>query len=97
MSDLSAEHLPTYTEARAAGAAPPRTSELPTEHTFHLLKTSGHRWLTLRLRSNAASSTSEPYYFGGDSIAGTVELDLRDPERIRSIELSVGTHVSIVE
>jgi hypothetical protein len=62
---------------------------LPTEHAFHLIKTDGHHWLTLKLRSSAAIASVVPYFFGGDAISGEVELDLRDAATLREIIVTV--------
>jgi hypothetical protein len=64
---------------------------LPTEHAFHLIKTDGHRWLTLKLRSSAATASVVPYFFGGDAILGEVELDLHDAATLREIVITVST------
>lgn len=76
------EELPSY-----ARRQPP--VGLPTTHAFHLVKSDGHRWLTLNLRSSASASTLPPYFFGGDRVEGHVALDLKDPATFRSIDVTV--------
>jgi hypothetical protein len=75
---------PPQTQANTLNPKP-----LPTEHAFHLIKTDGHRWLTLKLWSSAATASVVPYFFGGDAISGAVELDLHDTAMLREIIVTV--------
>jgi hypothetical protein len=62
---------------------------LSTKHAFHLVRTDGHRWLTLTLWSSAAAASHAPYFFGGDLISGEVELNLLDTVTLREINVIV--------
>jgi hypothetical protein len=77
---------PPETQANALNPGPLRT-----QHAFHLIKTDGHRWVTLKLRSSAATASLVPYFFGGDAISGEVELDLHNTATLREIIVTVCT------
>jgi hypothetical protein len=62
---------------------------LSTKHAFHLVRTDGHRWLTLTLWSAAMGASRTPYFFGGDLISGEVELNLFDTVTLREINVMV--------
>jgi hypothetical protein len=64
---------------------------LSTKHAFHLVKTDGHRWLTLTLWSAAAAASQTPQFVGGDPISGEVELNLLDTMTLREINVIVRT------
>ncbi|TFK60980.1 hypothetical protein BDN72DRAFT_778754 [Pluteus cervinus] len=60
-----------------------------TKHSYHL-EADGHKWLTLNVLSQARVETSLPVFVGQKSIiTGSVEVDLKKTEKIKSITISV--------
>ncbi|KAH8102802.1 hypothetical protein DFH11DRAFT_323328 [Phellopilus nigrolimitatus] len=59
------------------------------EHIYTLDTTRNVPWLTVKLRSWAPSSQSLPNYTEGQCITGSVELDLRTPNGIKAITVSL--------
>ncbi|TFK43922.1 hypothetical protein BDQ12DRAFT_719096 [Crucibulum laeve] len=70
-----------------------------TEHTFRLSKTegksnysgnaSGKPWATMTVLSTSLAKHKVPRFFGGDQIAGFVELELEAPLAVQSVSISL--------
>jgi hypothetical protein len=63
----------------------------PQTHEFHLEGSPKKPLAILRLRSSAPTTKSLPIFFEGQKISGEVSLDLKKPESIKSVVISVGT------
>jgi hypothetical protein len=85
----SNDHLPLPDDGLQGESSGSRRTDGTTTHAFQLVKADGHRWLTLSLRSSAASPSDTPYFFGGDRVEGCVALDLKEPAPFRSIDVMV--------
>jgi len=59
-----------------------------TEHAFHL-PAKDKPWTTLKLVSNASSSSQPPIFVEGDDIAGVVELNVNKLESLQAVDISV--------
>ncbi|KAG2013075.1 hypothetical protein CC2G_010013 [Coprinopsis cinerea AmutBmut pab1-1] len=98
----SQQPLPAYAQATALeyrrqfnGNQDPQGGQTQ-EHEFHITSDSendGRPWATMRLFTRSSTGSSQkshyPRYFGGDAIAGTVELDLDKSQTINSITLTL--------
>ncbi|KAG2012991.1 hypothetical protein CC2G_009934 [Coprinopsis cinerea AmutBmut pab1-1] len=62
------------------------------QHEYHLYQDS-RPWATLRLVSKSASKSNCPRYISGDSVTGTVELDLPEPQAISSVKVLLKGHL----
>lgn len=78
--------LPSYDEHQAP-AYVARHQHI--EHTFPLKPNSCNAWATLKLNSAASSPWSEPLYTDGDSITGSLEIDLQKKEHMEQIDIRV--------
>lgn len=87
MSMLRGE-LPAYTQP-GSSTGHEHVSRERQIHTYHLQNGNKVPWATLRMKSRAPSARSLPIYFEGQSVTGQVELDLRKPERIKAVIVSV--------
>ncbi|KAJ7227394.1 hypothetical protein GGX14DRAFT_103947 [Mycena pura] len=84
----SVTSLPAYTahvpRPRTAGAV-----REPTEHLFELKDKRQKAWATLKLRSSARSAASLPTFLEGESITGSVTLDLSQSEKISGVTILI--------
>lgn len=80
--------LPEYAEA-VPGLRDPRAERHPTEHVTTLRDKSNHPWISLILKSHAASRNSAPNYTEGQPVEGRVVVDLIKPQSIESIAVTV--------
>ncbi|EJD00901.1 uncharacterized protein FOMMEDRAFT_141671 [Fomitiporia mediterranea MF3/22] len=87
LSDLRVE-LPSYD---TPGPSRPyrHASRERQLHEFSLENADKHQWATVRFQSWAPSARSLPIFFEDQDITGQVDLDLRQPESIKSIEVSI--------
>jgi hypothetical protein len=69
------------------------TSPLRSEHRYCLTNGKGkgddRPWLSLFMNSRSPKPKLLPLFIGKDSISGTVELDLKKPETIREVKVTV--------
>ncbi|KAL5526472.1 hypothetical protein ACEPAF_8195 [Sanghuangporus sanghuang] len=85
---------PSYTPTpspitRRASILPHHSSRAPVEHVYSLFDSRNAPWASLKLISNVGSPRFLPAYFEGQSIQGKLELDIRKPETILGISLTV--------
>lgn len=67
----------------------------PVEHRYSLFDSRKEPWATLTLRSNVASQHLLPAYFEGQTLNGSLELNLSKPETILGINIEIsGTIVA---
>lgn len=88
------DELPSY------GVAGPSTLRRHTSrecqlHDFNLADSERHTWATLRLYSWAPSAKSLPVFLEEQDVSGHVALDLRQPESIKRVEVSV-SHICVI-
>ncbi|PSS22655.1 hypothetical protein PHLCEN_2v3021 [Hermanssonia centrifuga] len=69
--------------------APPRAPREPTIHLYELRDSKSRPWAVLKVASNAASSAQLPHVYEGESIVGSVNLDLEKGVQIKSISITV--------
>lgn len=74
--------LPGYSRAE-----PSSTSREWPEHVYSLDKTQ----LSLKVKSRAPSATNLPLFFDGDTITGSVEMNVEKPESAKSVTISVSS------
>ncbi|EJD06848.1 uncharacterized protein FOMMEDRAFT_17310 [Fomitiporia mediterranea MF3/22] len=67
----------------------PLPSRPPVEHVYSLYDSRNAPWATLKLISNVASPRFLPAYFQGQTLHGALELDLRKPESILGISITI--------
>lgn len=61
----------------------------PSEHVYHLTNRHERPWLTLRVESQARSSTSTPLYWKEGTISGSINLSLERTDHIEGISVIV--------
>lgn len=87
------------------GPAPPVDTELPSyarepsttwdvpplgvEHSYHLTKKTGEKWLWLTITSRASHPSEPPRFFQGGIVGGTVKLDLEKEDFISSVDITL--------
>jgi hypothetical protein len=83
------EELPEYMglQTRTPDVAITRRELTTHETTANTSK--GTPWLTLKVRSRARNPTQLPQFWEGDTITGSVDLDLQKPESIVGVTISV--------
>ncbi|KAL5525677.1 hypothetical protein ACEPAG_7013 [Sanghuangporus baumii] len=74
---------------RRPSVLPHHSSRTPVEHIYSLFDSRNTPWASLKLVSNVGSPRFLPAYFEGQSIQGKLELDIRKPETILGISLTV--------
>ncbi|KAL5486113.1 hypothetical protein ACEPAI_7157 [Sanghuangporus weigelae] len=74
---------------RRASVLPHHSSRPPVEHVYSLFDSRNTPWASLKLISNVGSPRFLPAYFEGQSIQGKLELDMRKPETILGISVTV--------
>ena len=86
--DLS-QALPTYTRSTVSNAV----WDVPApeqEHRFHLnVKKTNVPWLTLTVRSRAASEDDVPTFYQGGEVGGSVRLELAKEELLDDVTVAV--------
>ncbi|KAF9041999.1 hypothetical protein BDZ89DRAFT_1128688 [Hymenopellis radicata] len=84
--DLPSYSPPTLSLRRPRTAPQPRP---PVEHKYELLSGNGTAWATLKVQSRSRSSQQMPTFAEGDKVNGSLVLDLKKNESIKSIHLVV--------
>lgn len=88
--------LPSYGRAGSSSGAG-LSSRQRQAHTYTLQNGNKPPWATLHVLSWAPTAKSLPVFFEGQTIEGSVDLDLPKPENIKAITISVssfsGTYV----
>ncbi|KAL5504238.1 hypothetical protein ACEPAH_8312 [Sanghuangporus vaninii] len=74
---------------RRASILPHHSSRPPVEHLYSLFDSRNTPWASLKLISNVGSPRFLPAYFEGQAIQGKLELDIRKPETILGISITV--------
>jgi len=87
LASKSQTHLPSPPSISSS------TSPIRSEHQYCLTNGKGkgndRPWLTLFVSSRSPKPKLLPLFIGNDSISGTVELDLENPETIRDVKVTV--------
>lgn len=81
--------LPGYTQVLPLRRQFTTAPEHATTHLYHLPDKSGNTWLTMRCTSRAARPQQTPRILEGDSIKGTVEVNLPNWKTVKSVRVSV--------
>ncbi|OCB84586.1 hypothetical protein A7U60_g8573 [Sanghuangporus baumii] len=90
------DELHDYARQPNRGQPSKRDSIPPTVHTFSLPPgADGVPLLSVNLHSWAASSTKTPTFMEGQYISGQVQLNLRTPDKVKTITVSVEGYYSI--
>ena len=83
--------LPTYSRTRPTDNEWD-VPEVEQDHHFHLThKKTGTPWLTLTIRSRAASEAEPPTFYQGAEIAGSVKMELDREEFMDDIFIAVSS------
>ncbi|KAL5508492.1 hypothetical protein ACEPAH_6111 [Sanghuangporus vaninii] len=90
------DELHDYTRQSNRGQPSKRGSIPPTVHTFSLPPGADEvPLLSINLHSWAAASTKTPEFVEGQYISGQVQLNLRTPDKVKAITVSVEGYYSI--
>lgn len=66
-----------------------RPAGLTTAHVYTIPTKKASPWLTLRVNSKAKTVNHLPYFWEGDAVAGSVDLDLEQEMTIKAVTVSV--------
>ena len=80
---------PTAGSSNHHSASSSRSSVPPSAHTYTLRTTGDVPLMAVNLHSWAASTADDPTYAEGQFISGSVDLNLRTPDKIKAVILSV--------
>ncbi|KAI0052246.1 hypothetical protein FA95DRAFT_1569344 [Auriscalpium vulgare] len=85
--------LPAYTSGARSG--PSTSSGHQTEHRYSLGSKPERPWITLKVRSYSPNANLLPLFYEGDTISGSVSLDLTKSDAVREVSVTLQATVSI--
>ena len=91
--NTAGRELPAYRNSRPSTPRRPSTATQPL-HEFTIEGTNKIPLAILKLKSGATSSRNTPVFLGGLEVSGLVELNLRKPEDIKRVEITV-SHITL--
>lgn len=98
LSAHSDTDLPSYsppiTNLRRPRSAPQSRHEV--EHRYELLAGNGRAWATLKIQSRSRSAQQMPLFVEGDRVNGSLALNLKKAENIKTITLIVCALLSLI-
>ncbi|EIN10162.1 hypothetical protein PUNSTDRAFT_132267 [Punctularia strigosozonata HHB-11173 SS5] len=83
------DDLPAYSGAQSQQHPSAAARRELVSHEVHIEDGKGSPWFTLKLRSRARDAKFVPEFWEGDTITGSVELDLQKPDAIVAITVSI--------
>ncbi|TDL25704.1 hypothetical protein BD410DRAFT_895932 [Rickenella mellea] len=86
------KELPGYSPQKPQATA--RAGQ--TEQAYSLETNAGRKWITLRVTSWSPNPKSLPLFLDGDTIKGTVEVDLEKPESSKGVSINISGEVTSV-